>query len=285
MTDETKQSKGWVKFYRSIEDNPLLMRNRNCYWVFTRLLVVVDRRTGSYRAGKKAMADRLNMNVSTYYATVKRLEAAGMLRLDADKMFTTLHICNWSKYQAEDLKNVTDLQPIRNQSVNGSDRSKSDNSQPIRNQSVTNLQPYNKKEKEKKTNTCEDLFTQLATNIGSKATYSPSYEKLLSKALKSLTAEKLMEASVQFASWFDDNYRDKKWKTIAQFLSADKNGFSRYMTAYDDLLQAGGTVQDKLLGAEQRKAKSAENAVIQKEKQDKQNAIMKQRNQNPEETK
>lgn len=93
---------GYIKLYRSINQNDLLDYDNNCYIVFTKLLTRCDRMTGSYRTGRNRLAAICNMKPSTVRDALNRLEAATMIRQQADSKATTIYICNWWKYQQDD---------------------------------------------------------------------------------------------------------------------------------------------------------------------------------------
>lgn len=101
---------GYVKLWRSTNDNDILANDNNAYIVFTRLLMLVDRNTGSYTTGRKKLAMYMNMKESTLYGVLKRLERATMLQVNSNTYATTFHICNWSKWQQEDNTSATHRQ-------------------------------------------------------------------------------------------------------------------------------------------------------------------------------
>lgn len=94
--------RGYIKLYRSIDQNELLEYDNACYIVFTKLLTRADRLTGSYRTGRNRLAAICNLKPSTVRDALKRLEAATMLRQQPDSKATTIFICNWWKYQQDD---------------------------------------------------------------------------------------------------------------------------------------------------------------------------------------
>lgn len=100
--------KGYVKLYRAIDDNELLANDNTCYVVFGKLLTHADRFNGSYKTGRFKLAALCNMKPTTVYAALKRLESMTMIRQQSDNQMTTIHICNWSKYQQQSDSSVTD---------------------------------------------------------------------------------------------------------------------------------------------------------------------------------
>lgn len=90
---------GWVKLWRSIDDNELLSDDNTCYIVFTKLLTRANKQTGVFTTGRNKLASICNLKPSTVYYALKRLESSAMVRQQADSRKTTIYICNWDKYQ------------------------------------------------------------------------------------------------------------------------------------------------------------------------------------------
>lgn len=99
---------GYIKYYRSIDDNELLANDNTCYIVFGKLLTHADRFTGSYKTGRYKFATICNLKPTTLYAALKRLESMTMIRQQSDNKMTTIYICNWHKYQQDDDSTVTE---------------------------------------------------------------------------------------------------------------------------------------------------------------------------------
>ena len=100
--------RGYVKLYRSIDDNELLANDNTCYLVFSKLLTHADRFTGTYKTGRFKLAALCNLKPTTLYAALKRLESSTMIRQQSDNKMTAIYICNWWKYQQDDDSTVTD---------------------------------------------------------------------------------------------------------------------------------------------------------------------------------
>lgn len=92
---------GWVKLWRSIDDNELLSDDNTCYIVFTKLLTRANKQTGAFTTGRHKLASICNLKSSTVYYALKRLESSAMVRQQTDSRKTTIYICNWSKYQQQ----------------------------------------------------------------------------------------------------------------------------------------------------------------------------------------
>jgi len=93
--------RGYVKLWRSIDQNELLENDNNAFIVFTKLLTRVNRFTGSYTTGRNKFAVVCNMRPTTLYGVLKRLESSSVLRLQGDRNSTTIFICNWHEYQQD----------------------------------------------------------------------------------------------------------------------------------------------------------------------------------------
>ena len=99
--------RGYIKLYRSIDDNELLANDNTCYIVFNKLLTHADRFTGEYKTGRFKLAALCNLKPTTLYASLKRLESSTMIRQQSDNKKTTIFICNWWKYQQDDDSKMT----------------------------------------------------------------------------------------------------------------------------------------------------------------------------------
>lgn len=92
---------GWVKLHRKIEQNDYLQTNNSAYLLFTKLLYLVDRKKGSYRTGRYALAERVNLKPANVYKTLIGLETHGLVSLQSTNKYTLITITNWAKYQDE----------------------------------------------------------------------------------------------------------------------------------------------------------------------------------------
>lgn len=90
---------GWVKLHRQILDNEFLQNDVTSYIVFTKLLLYVDKKTGSRTSGRYVLESLTGLKGSTIYKSLKRLEKAGMVTQVSNNKYTTISICNWSHYQ------------------------------------------------------------------------------------------------------------------------------------------------------------------------------------------
>jgi hypothetical protein len=91
---------GWVRYYRSILFHPLLEHDNTCFIVFTKLLLYVDRNTGTCTTGRKRLGMITNLKDTTAWQALKRLEKAGMVTLSTTTTFTRVIVDNWQKFQS-----------------------------------------------------------------------------------------------------------------------------------------------------------------------------------------
>lgn len=106
--------RGFVKLYRSIDQNELLENDNTALIVFLKLLLRVDRRTGTYTTGRKKLANMCNLNPNTLYSALKRLEASTIIQQQSNTTSTTISICNWWKYQQDVNTSSNDRQSVVN---------------------------------------------------------------------------------------------------------------------------------------------------------------------------
>jgi hypothetical protein len=90
---------GWIKLHRQLLDNEELMRSDNAYKLFTVLLLLVDKITGKWSGGRFQLARIARIKNSSTYKALLRLQNLQIVTLDSNNKYTTVSICNWSKYQ------------------------------------------------------------------------------------------------------------------------------------------------------------------------------------------
>lgn len=105
---------GFIKLYRSIDQNELLMNDNTAFIVFIKLLLLVDWKTGKCVTGRNKLAVHCNLNPATLYSALKRLESSSMIQQQSNNASTTIYICNWWKYQQD----VNNKSSARHQPVN-----------------------------------------------------------------------------------------------------------------------------------------------------------------------
>lgn len=93
----------WVKLYRKLGDNEI-MYDASALQVFIWLLIRVNKSTGEIRTGRFIIAESLELNPSTVYKILKRLEEKyKIVTLRSNNKFTTISLSNWAKYQSQTL--------------------------------------------------------------------------------------------------------------------------------------------------------------------------------------
>ncbi len=95
------KERGFVKLWRSIDQNELLENDNTALIVFTKLLTRVNRHTGSLTTGRYKLANACNLNPNTLYSALKRLEASTIIQQQSNSSSTTIYICNWDEYQQD----------------------------------------------------------------------------------------------------------------------------------------------------------------------------------------
>ncbi len=91
--------RGFIKLWRSIDQNELLENDNTALVVFIKLLLKCNRTDGTLVTGRKKLANICNLNPNTLYSALKRLETSTMIQQRSNNVSTTIRICNWSKYQ------------------------------------------------------------------------------------------------------------------------------------------------------------------------------------------
>jgi len=89
---------GWVKLHRQLLENVDLMQDDTAYILFTKLLLLSNSK-GEIAYTGRDLAKRVNMNHSTMYKALKRLEKYQISKQLGKQRYTHIVICNWGKYQ------------------------------------------------------------------------------------------------------------------------------------------------------------------------------------------
>jgi hypothetical protein len=101
---------GWIKLHRKLIENEIV-HDDTAYKLFTILLLLVDRRTGKYRAGRFQLSEITGIKPGTLYDALARLEKKyKMATLETNNKYTTISIVNWNQYQ-----DTPTAQPTTNQ--------------------------------------------------------------------------------------------------------------------------------------------------------------------------
>jgi hypothetical protein len=92
----------YVKLYRSLLDHDVLAYDNNAFIVFTKLLMKVNRHTGTLTTGRFKLAAMTNLKPSTCRDALQRLVDDSIVTVSTTGYKTDIHICNWGKYQNGD---------------------------------------------------------------------------------------------------------------------------------------------------------------------------------------
>jgi len=92
---------GWVKLHRQFLENRMWQRDHNSVHLFCTILMLANKKTGTWSGGRKQLADWSGLSESATYRALKRLEKAKMCTLRANNKYTDIHICKWSEYQEQ----------------------------------------------------------------------------------------------------------------------------------------------------------------------------------------
>jgi hypothetical protein len=111
---------GWVKLHKQIIENDFLQNDMSAYVLFTKLLLVARIKDGTYTTGRYKLESLTGLKATTAYKALQRLETEGMVTQVSNNRFTTISICNWSKFQGKDNSSsnnevTTKGQPSNNQ--------------------------------------------------------------------------------------------------------------------------------------------------------------------------
>lgn len=106
---------GWIRLHRSSLNNPMFRRDKTAWLIFITLLLMVDKHSGKWSGGRFQLAIIMELKPTTIYQALQRLEKSKMVTLSSNNKYTTISICNWSKYQylsdnADDNKMTTNRQ-------------------------------------------------------------------------------------------------------------------------------------------------------------------------------
>lgn len=93
--------KGWVKLHRKALDNEIFVHDPTAWRIFEYFLLSVDRETGSMRYGRIWLSKLLDINESTVYKAIKRLEKAKMVTQVSNNRYSTVLVLNWHRYQGD----------------------------------------------------------------------------------------------------------------------------------------------------------------------------------------
>lgn len=104
------ECQNWIKLWRQTKENNIWLNDNTAWRIFEYLLMTVDYKTGKWSTGRFVIAQYLKMKEGTVYDALRRLQKNKMISLNGNNHFTTISICNWSKYQALDNNQTTTRQ-------------------------------------------------------------------------------------------------------------------------------------------------------------------------------
>lgn len=95
------ENNSWIKLYRKAKDNDI-MRDPTAWFLFSWILLSVQKDTGKWKVGRFMLADMLGIKSTTIYKTLKRLEKKyKVVTLSSNNRFTEITVLQWAKYQQQ----------------------------------------------------------------------------------------------------------------------------------------------------------------------------------------
>jgi hypothetical protein len=93
----------WIKIYRKASTHRI-MRDPVAWTLFSYLLMMVDRETGSYTTGRIYLAEILGLPQSTIRNALHRLEKKYLvITTNRTTKYTEIIVSNWAKYQQDNI--------------------------------------------------------------------------------------------------------------------------------------------------------------------------------------
>lgn len=218
---------GWIKLHRQILDRDDMWRDNVAFMLFVRLLLLCDRKTGTYNAGRIQLGQLANVPPTTAQYALKRLQESGRVTLTPNSKFTTIHITNWTKYQITERSMVKRRQPVVSLVVS-SQQGENEVSSSAENNSVVSSSSLNKKE-ETRTNNNVELATQIQTVYDlfcDSFNRNPNQYKLTSQRKIKIKA-RIKDAGIEMVtsairktskSSFHNGDNDRGWKADLDFI-------------------------------------------------------------------
>lgn len=243
--------KGWVKLHRKITENIFLMHDNNAYLVFTKLLLMVGKEKGQWAGGRRQLGELMNMNHRTLYDVLIRLESQQLIEIESNQRYSTISICNWTKYQSQP-NQEKEVVPTR--------------AQPEPNHSPTNGQHSNKKKKEieKKNSTNvlvdsagagprtmsrKDFFYKLVDELGfsNQVMFTDGRRQKLNNRLVKFSPADLIHAARGIRNdphLQGDNPQGKRYGTIDYLIRSDENVDKYRITDDQPMSMVGGPIDE-----------------------------------------
>lgn len=98
---------GWIKLHRKILDNEHLANDNTACLLFIKLLLVTNKKTGTYTTGRYKLSLLSNEKPTTIYKALKRLQKWGIIEVSSNNKMTSIRICNYEEYQEQSNNKVT----------------------------------------------------------------------------------------------------------------------------------------------------------------------------------
>lgn len=179
------ENKRWVKLHCRLLDNVELMHDNNAFIVFTKLLLIANSKGQIAKTGRD-LAEDVNLNYSTLFKAIKRLEDYGQIIRVSKKRYTIIQIAKWSHYQAVSPQHLgnrlsnQDITDIKVVSGNRSGNHMVTTREPHGNHptGVSRIKNKNKKGEPAKLGAGYAKFKKTGTTLRSKKVLSPSSNEL-----------------------------------------------------------------------------------------------------------
>lgn len=165
----------WVKLHRQTLDNIFLMKDGNAFCVFIKLLMMVNKKTGEYAAGRRQLAELMDIKDRTLYDVLIRLEKHGMITITSNARFSVIKVNNWSKFQNRGEDSTPTAAPTAKKQIENPEPQPK--TQPLPNQSPTAAQHSNKNKKEKENSKGADAFVILIPELKTELTEFINHRK------------------------------------------------------------------------------------------------------------
>lgn len=91
----------WVKIYRRLLTNDMLSRDNDAFNMFVKILLSCDRDTGTFKCGRKSLANLCNITERRVYNKLDLLKKYGFITVKSNKHYSDITVLNWEKYQAK----------------------------------------------------------------------------------------------------------------------------------------------------------------------------------------
>ena len=227
-------------------DNDFLKHDNNAFMVFTKLLMIVNKKDGKWSGGRRQLALIMNINERTLYDVVIRLELQQMINRTPNSKYTVINISNWQKYQSSPTAQTTTAQPQPNQTPTTAQHSnKKENKKENKNSTkvlVNSDEPTSRPSQVSHTEFLKMLIEKLGFSDRVMATAGRVNK--LKVRLKTFKPADLMQVAQLIAEdpyMQGDNDSGKRYGTIDYMLRSDEI-IDRYLNS--DNVKSGGPLDE-----------------------------------------